>query len=106
MVGQANQIGLPYEPLADLETLSRQKECVRMFYKDMWDHADKSLISDIFHPDFTFRGSLGPVLVGHEAFAGYVDYVTQALGNYTSDILSLTEEGTRVCGKLRFHGVH
>jgi hypothetical protein len=37
-----------------------------MFYKLLWDHADKSLIPTIFHPDFTFRGSLGPTLVGYQ----------------------------------------
>ena len=86
--------------------LSRQKEVVRVFYKELWDRADKSLIPQIFHPDFTFRGSLGPTLAGHEQFAGYVDWVTGALGDYTSDILALVEEGNRVSGKLRFHGIH
>lgn len=39
------------EPALSFEgvTLSPQKETVRMFYKDMWDHADKSLIRKIFH---------------------------------------------------------
>jgi predicted ester cyclase len=85
---------------------SAQKQIVRLFYKDMWDKADKSLITQIFHDDFTFRGSLGPVLKGHAQFAGYVDYVTGCLGDYTSDILTIIEEGNRVSGKLRFHGFH
>lgn len=87
-------------------TLSPQKETVRVFYKELWDHADKSLIPTIFHPDFTFRGSLGPTLVGHQQFAGYVDWVTTALGQYTTDILAIIEEGNRVSGKMRFHGFH
>jgi predicted ester cyclase len=96
------------EPALSFEgvTLTPQKEAVRVFYKELWDHADKSLISQIFHEGFTFRGSLGPVLTGYEEFAGYVDYVTGALGNYTTDILVLIEEGTRVSGKMRFHGFH
>lgn len=93
-------------PNPDEIALSPQKETVRVFYKDMWDHADKSLIPEIFQPGFTFRGSLGPTLVGHEQFAGYVDWVTGTFGNYTSDILLLVEEGNRVCGKVRFHGLH
>ena len=72
----------------------------------MWDHADKSLIPRIFHEGFTFRGSLGPVLVGHDQFAGYVDYVTGAFGKYTTDLLAMIEEGNRVSGKMRFHGYH
>jgi predicted ester cyclase len=87
-------------------TLSPQKATVRMFYKELWDHADKSLSPTIFHPDFSFRGSLGPTLVGHEQFASYVDCVTAALGDYTTDILVLIEEGSRVSGKMRFHGFH
>lgn len=96
------------EPVLDLRgiKLSPQKEVVRIFYKELWDHADKSLIPRVFHPGFTFRGSLGPTLVGHDQFAGYVDHVTGALGGYTSDILALVEDGDQVMGKLRFHGIH
>jgi predicted ester cyclase len=96
------------EPILDLSAvvLSPQKELVRLFYKDMWDHADKSLIPSIFPSDFTFRGSLGPSLVGHSQFADYVDWITTAFGNYTTDMLALIEEGNRVTGKMRFHGHH
>ena len=96
------------EPALDFigVTLSPQKELVRVFYKEMWDKADKSLIPEIFHEGFTFRGSLGPMLVGHAQFAGYVDWITSALGHYTTDILALIEEGNRVSGKMRFHGIH
>ncbi|MCJ2048427.1 MULTISPECIES: ester cyclase [unclassified Methylobacterium] len=90
----------------DRAALSPQKEVVRKFYKDMWDHADVRLIPEIFHADFTFRGSLGPVLVGHAQFAEYVRWVTDSLEHYTSDILGLVEEGDQVTGKLRFHGIH
>jgi predicted ester cyclase len=96
------------EPLLDLSTVawSRQKEIVRLFYKEMWDHAETALVPQIFHPDFTFRGSLGPQLVGHREFIGYVEFVTGALGEYTSDILAIAEEGNQVFAKLRFHGLH
>ncbi len=96
------------EPTLDLDQVawSHQKEIVRVFYKEMWDHANTALVPQIFHPDFTFRGSLGPQLVGHEQFVGYVKFVTDALDHYTSDILALGEEGNQVFGKLRFHGYH
>jgi predicted ester cyclase len=86
--------------------LSPQKDVVRVFFKELWDHADKGLIPRLFHPDFTFRGSLGPVLTGHDQFAGYVDMVTGALGQYTSHILDMVEEGNKVFAKLRYHGYH
>jgi predicted ester cyclase len=96
------------EPSLDFKgiALSPQKELVRVFYKELWDHADKSQIPNILHNDFTFRGSLGPTLVGHEQFAAYVDLVTDTFGQYTTDILSLIEEDNRVAGKMRFHGFH
>ena len=96
------------EAVLDLKSvlLSPQKETVRVFYKDLWDNVNKSLIAEIFHVDFTFRGSLGPTLVGHEEFAGYVDWVTTTFGHYTTDILAMIEEDNRVAGKMRFHGYH
>jgi hypothetical protein len=49
------------EPALDLTGITQppRKEIVRIFYKEMSHHADKSLIPQIFHPEFTFRGSLG-----------------------------------------------
>jgi predicted ester cyclase len=96
------------EPALKFEgvALSPQKEMVRVFYKELWDHADKRLIPVIFHEGFTFRGSLGPTLVGLDQFAGYVDFVTETFGQYTTDILAMIEEGNRVGGKMRFHGFH
>lgn len=96
------------EPTLDLKgvKLSPQKEMVRVFYKELWDHADKSLIPTLFHADFTFRGSLGPTRIGHDGFASYVDLVTGTFDNYTTDILAMIEEGPRVSGKMRFHGHH
>ena len=75
---------------------SHQKEVVRLFYKEMWDHANTALVPEIFHSDFTFRGSLGSQLVGHAQFVGYVEHVTGALDRYTSDILAIAEEGSQV----------
>ena len=97
-----------HEAILKLETVpwSLQKEAVRVFYKEMWDNADTSLVPHLFHPNFTFRGSLGPELTGHEQFNGYVRFVTGALGQYTSDILAIVEEGNQVFAKLRFHGFH
>jgi len=96
------------EPALDFTgvTLSPQKEIVRVFYEELWDHADKSLIPKIFHDGFTFRGSLGPTLVGHAQFAGYIDWITGSFGRYTTDILAMVEENNTVSGKMRFHGLH
>ncbi|MBL7250181.1 ester cyclase [Alloalcanivorax sp. C16-2] len=99
---------LPEENEIDLNPshLSTRKNIVRVFYKDIWDQQKVELIPKVFHQNFTFRGSLGPVLIGHEQFKQYVLWLTEALEDYTSDILDLIEEGDQVSGKLRFHGIH
>lgn len=108
MTERQKQTELPEEVEVDLtpSLLSARKNVVRVFYKDLWDKADLSLVPQIFHRDFTFRGSLGPVLIGHQQFSNYVSWLTATLEDYTSDILELVEEGDRVSGKLRFHGIH
>ena len=65
-----------------------------------------SRLGNILHEDFTFRGSLGPVLRGHTAFAGSVDEVHSALAEYRCFILDLVGEGEKVVARLRFHGLH
>lgn len=86
--------------------MSGQLDIVRLFYDEMWNRADTSRIPEIFHPGFTFRGSLGPVLVGHDQFAGYVDDVVRALPDFVCEILETTEQGNRVVAKMRFSGTH
>src|SRR5438874_835319 len=43
----------------DPSKLTPQKNIVRSFYKEVWDRAETRLIPEIFHENFTFRGSLG-----------------------------------------------
>lgn len=83
-----------------------QKAIVELFYHEMWNKADKSQIEKIFHADFTFRGSLGPVLVGHDQFASYVDDVVGGLPDFVCEIDEMTEEQNRVVAKMYFSGHH
>lgn len=85
---------------------SPQKALVRVFYEEMWNKSDKRRIPEIFHTDFAFRGSLGPVLTGHDQFAGYVDDVVRSLPDFVCEILELTEEDNRVVAKMLFYGTH
>ena len=87
-------------------SLSPQKALVRLFYDQVWNRIDKSRIPDVFHDGFAFRGSLGPVLRGHDEFAGYVDQVTGALSDYRCDIDDMVEEGNRVVARMMFSGNH
>ncbi len=86
--------------------MSENKDIVRRFYHDIWNVPDTSVIPQILQPDFTFTGSLGPVLKGHEQFADYVRSVTGPLTGYTCEILDLVEEGDKAVAKMLFHGQH
>src|SRR5262249_38624001 len=98
----------PNEPKLDSSCVvgSPHKATVWAFYEDVWNKTDVSMLSKIFHADFAFRGSLGSVLTGHAAFAGYVRWLTGTLERYTCDILDMIEEGDRIAARMRFHGLH
>ena len=88
----------------DAKQLSPQKNVVRIFYDELWNKADTTVIPSIIHEDFTFRGSLGPDLKGREEFASYVRWVTSTLSSYTCDVFELIEQDNKVAAKLCFHG--
>jgi predicted ester cyclase len=79
---------------------------VAAFYERIWNCRDQAAIGELIHPHFTFRGSLGPTLTGHAAFADYMDRVTGALGDYRCTILDLVSEGDRAFARMRFEGIH
>jgi predicted ester cyclase len=82
------------------------RDAVVAFYDRVWNKPEKSAVPELLHPDFTFRGSLGPTMTGHAAFADYVALVTEALGDYRCTILDLVCEGDRAFARMRFEGIH
>jgi predicted ester cyclase len=82
------------------------RQAVEEFYDRIWNRLDKAAIPELIHPDFTFRGSLGPTMTGHAAFSAYVDRVTDALADYHCTILDLVSEGERAFARMRFEGIH
>jgi predicted ester cyclase len=82
------------------------REVVVAFYERIWNRQEKAAIAQLIHLDFTFRGSLGPTMTGHAAFADYVDKVTGALGNYRCIIRDMVCEGDRAFARMQFEGIH
>ena len=82
------------------------QQIVQDFYDRVWNRLDRAAIPELIHPDFTFRGSLGPTMTGHAAFSAYVDAVTEALADYRCTILDLVTEGERAFARMRFEGIH
>jgi predicted ester cyclase len=82
------------------------RDTVQAFYDRVWNRPDKAAIAELLHPDFTFRGSLGPSMTGLAPFAAYVATVTEALADYRCTILDLVAEGERAFARMRFEGIH
>ena len=79
---------------------------VERFYDEVWNSANESVARAILHPDFAFRGSLGPTRIGHEGFIAYVRSTHAALGEYTCIIDDLIATRDRVAAKMTFTGIH
>ena len=86
--------------------MSPEEKQVRIFYEIIWNQHDKSVIPDVIHDSFIFRGSLGPEKIGHSGFIVYMDMVHNALGNYTCTILDIVAEQSKVFAKMEFSGIH
>ena len=81
-------------------------QLVAAFYDRIWNRLDKAAIAELIHPEFTFRGSLGPTMKGHAAFADYVDMVAGALADYRCTIQDVVCEGDRAFARMQFEGIH
>jgi steroid delta-isomerase-like uncharacterized protein len=86
--------------------MSIAAQLVRRFYHVVWNHADEAVARELLHPDFNFRGSLGPELKGPEAFIGYMRSIHAALGGYECTIVDLLVEGSRAAARMTFSGTH
>ena len=86
--------------------VSYEKEQVQTFYDVIWNQHDKSKIPEVLHAAFRFRGSLGLKKQGHSGFAGYLDMVHAALGDYRCVVGEVVSEPCRAFAKMQFSGVH
>ena len=79
---------------------------VHEFYARIWNAGDLEAASALLTPDFSFRGSLGNVLRGQDAFIEYVLLVRGSLAEYHCEVLACVTEGDRAFAKMLFSGRH
>ena len=79
---------------------------VKRFYNEIWNQHDKSVIPQVLHEDFSFRGSLGEEKRGHAGFIEYLDAVHHSLANYHCQIVELVSADNRVFARMLFSGRH
>ncbi|MBX9720630.1 MAG: ester cyclase [Candidatus Obscuribacterales bacterium] len=79
---------------------------VSRFYERIWNNGELDAILELLVNDFSFRGSLGPEMLGQDAFRQYVCSVRSSLSNYRCEILDCVCEDDRAFAKMRFSGIH
>ena len=79
---------------------------VESFYERIWNTGDLAAVSDLLTNDFSFRGSLGSEMRGHEKFMEYVRSVRAALADYRCEVLECVAEGDQAFAKMRFSRQH
>jgi predicted ester cyclase len=79
---------------------------VTIFYDQLWNKADESVAQEILHAEFRFRGSLGPVRNGPNAFIDYQHSVRAALADFRCIVDELICTDTRAAARMTFTGRH
>ncbi len=82
------------------------KKLIERFYFDLWNKSDAGVATEILHPDFRFRGSLGQDKRGRDGFIHYMRTVHTALADYQCVIDELIVENQQASAKMTFKGIH
>lgn len=79
---------------------------VSSFYERVWNSGDRAALDELVTDDFRFQGSLGPAIVGRDAFWQIVTMVRTALSGYHCAIEACVSEETQAFARMRFSGTH
>jgi steroid delta-isomerase-like uncharacterized protein len=86
--------------------LPDSRTLVECFYGKVWNRADERVAREILHPEFAFRGSLGPERHGHDEFLDYLRSIHKALAGYRCTINDLITTEARAAARMTFSGTH
>jgi predicted ester cyclase len=79
---------------------------VSSFYERVWNAGDRAALGELISDDFRFEGSLGPAIVGRDAFWQIVIAVRAAFSGYHCAILACVSEDKQAFAKMKFSGTH
>lgn len=79
---------------------------VETFFNVMWNTWDDATMREILHPDIDFRGSIGLHVIGHDAFAGYMQTIRNAFSDFHNAIEEIVATEDRVVARLTYTGTH
>lgn len=79
---------------------------VRRFYDELWNRWRLEVADEIVSTALRFRGSLGTVCEGRDAFKRYVEGVRAAFPDWHNRIDDLLASGDRVVTRMTWTGTH
>jgi predicted ester cyclase len=79
---------------------------VRTFYDQLWNQWDDEAVDDVLHADFEFRGSLGDVTTGRNAWRTYRDTVREAVPDFHNEIITIVVAPGSAAARLEYSGHH
>ena len=79
---------------------------VGAFYERIWNAGELEAAEGLLAPGLSFRGSLGAVLRGRDAFLDYVRWVLSALSHYHCEIVDCVADADRAFARMQFSGRH
>ncbi len=82
------------------------KELIRRYYEEMWNPWNFDLADELLAPDFSFRGSLGAVTKGRDAFRDYMRQVRRAFHDFHKSIEEMIEGDDSIAARLSYRGTH
>lgn len=87
-----------------MTTPSPNDRIIARYYQELWNRFGKSLIPELLEEGIRFRGSLGEEIVGHAAFAAYMDRVRVAFPDFTNTVETILSDGERSFARLTYRG--
>ncbi len=79
---------------------------VETFFEVMWNTWDDAVMREILHRDIDFRGSIGLHVIGHDAFAGYMQTIRNAFSDFHNTIEEIVATEDRAVARLTYTGTH
>ena len=87
-------------------TTNENKRLIRRYYDEIWNVWDFDVVDALVAREIVFRGSLGTVCKGREAFCDYMRRVQAAFPDFHNVIEELVAEDDRVVARLAYSGTH
>jgi steroid delta-isomerase-like uncharacterized protein len=79
---------------------------VERYYARLWNAWDDEAVEELLAEDFTFRGSLGDTVTGHQGFRSYRDKVRAAFPDFHNEIVDFVSDDDRAAARLHYTGRH